>query len=66
MGINDRINNPVYLKVNDWLIDHGVQNPNTFELNEKDVFYYAMLMEFPGISASTTDVCFRIANQLMR
>lgn len=66
MVITDRINNPVYLKVNEWLVDRGVKNINVFELNEKDVFYYAMQMEFPGVSASTTDIFFRIANQLMR
>ena len=66
MGINDRINNPVYLKVNDWLIDRGVKNINIFECNEKEVFYYAMQMEYPGVSVSTTDAFFRVANQLMR
>lgn len=65
MVITERLKNPIYQKVNDWLTEIG-STVNVFEMEEKEAFYFAMQMEFPGINVAMTNTFFDIAEQLMR
>lgn len=66
MTITERINNPVYNNVNEWLQDQGCITMNVFEMQENEVFYYALQKEFPGISMETTDIFFKLAKRLSK
>lgn len=66
MVITEKINNPVYSKTNEWLIEHKCININVYELDEKEVFFWAMQAEYPGVSKQLTDDFWRTAKQLMR
>lgn len=66
MDLTEKINNQIYSKVNEWLIEHNCININVYEMDEKEVFFWAMQAEYPGVSKQLTDDFFRIAKQLMR
>ena len=65
MGITEKIQNPIYNRINQWLIEHKCINVNVYEMNEKEAFYYAMQDKYPGVSRETTDEFFKTAQQLM-
>ena len=66
MVITDRTNNPVYDRINRWLIEHNVININVYEMSEKEAYYWAMQEFLPGISMEITDEFWKVAQQLMR
>ena len=66
MVITERLMNPIYNRINEWMIEHKCVNINVFELDEKEAFFWAMQIYYPGVSKELTDDFWRTAKQLMR
>lgn len=56
--------NPLYQKVDKWLTEQG-STMNAFNLSERDIFYYLMLAEYPGLSEETANNFFDTARELL-